>query len=350
MGADFAQNKIKSIQMDKPLLLEQRIIECLSTQYGIDIVTLSFLPVGADMKASVYKAIAKDKSYFVKIKQGFHHNLSVAITKLLHDAGIDEVISPINTISGEITQNMDRFTVIVYPFIEGKDGFNRTFAKHHWLALGKALKKVHTWDVPLTIENQIRRETYAPKWREGVRSYYRLENAPQIDDDISRKLLQFMKENQDVILRLVDNADKFSQSASRPSPEFVFCHADIHAGNVLVGNNDQLYIVDWDEPMMAPHERDLMFFGAGVGNVWNKPEEVEIFFQGYGKTDIDKEMLAYYRHERIVEDIAEYTQELLFTSNGGDRALMYKHFLDMFEPNGVVEIAFKTHSIKDKLN
>lgn len=34
-------------------------------------------------------------------------------------------------------------------------------------------------------------------------------------------------------------------------------------------------IVDWDEPIMAPKERDLMFIGGGVANVWNDPSEIE---------------------------------------------------------------------------
>ena len=35
-----------------------------------------------------------------------------------------------------------------------------------------------------------------------------------------------------------------------------------------------IYIVDWDEPIMAPKERDLMFIGGGVANVWNKPRKL----------------------------------------------------------------------------
>lgn len=94
---------------------------------------------------------------------------------------------------------------------------------------------------------------------------------------------------------------------------------------------------------MAPKERDLMFIGGGVANVWNKSHEEALFYKGYGKTEINKATLAYYRHERIVEDIAEYAQELLLTSTGGaDRLVMFKHFIDMFEPRGVVEIAFET--------
>ena len=94
---------------------------------------------------------------------------------------------------------------------------------------------------------------------------------------------------------------------------------------------------------MAPKERDLMFIGGGVANVWNNPHEEEFFYKGYGKTEINTAILAYYRHERIVEDIAEYGQALLLTSDGGeDRLEMYKQFMGMFEPNGVVDIAFKT--------
>ena len=94
---------------------------------------------------------------------------------------------------------------------------------------------------------------------------------------------------------------------------------------------------------MAPKERDLMFIGGGVANFWNKPYEEAIFYQGYGKTDINRTLLAYYRHERIVEDIALYGQKLLLTSDGGEERLeMYNHFIAMFEPRGVVEIAFKT--------
>jgi spectinomycin phosphotransferase len=108
------------------------------------------------------------------------------------------------------------------------------------------------------------------------------------------------------------------------------------------GVKDEIYIVGWDEPIMAPKERDLMFIGGGVGNVWNNVDEVTLFYKGYGKTEINSTVLAYYRHERIVEDIAIYGRELLLTTTRGqDRAEIYRQFISMFEPRGVVDIAFK---------
>lgn len=111
----------------------------------------------------------------------------------------------------------------------------------------------------------------------------------------------------------------------------------------MISEDSSLYIVDWDEPIMAPKERDLMFVGGGVANVWNKPHEEELFYQGYGETQVDFRLLAYYRHERIVEDIAVYGQELLLKRTGGvDRLKMYQNFTGMFAPRGVVDIAFQT--------
>lgn len=152
-----------------------------------------------------------------------------------------------------------------------------------------------------------------------------------------------MKEHRRVIQSLVNRAEQLRQKIQNQSPEFVLCHSDIHAGNVLITDDGSLYIVDWDQHIMAPKERDLMFIGGGVAKIWNNSREEELFYNGYGTTAINREVLAYYRSERIVEDIAIYSRQLLLTTDGGtNRETMYKQFIDMFEPRGVVEIAFKT--------
>ncbi|HEV2601779.1 MAG TPA: aminoglycoside phosphotransferase family protein [Candidatus Babeliales bacterium] len=327
--------------IQKPPISDQSIIECLNTYYDINVTALTFLPLGADENAAVYKAHTQDSSYFVKLKRD-HNEIGVIIQTLLHEAGIKPIISPVKTNTGQLTQHVHDFTVIVYPFIEGQDGFSCALTNGQWITLGQSLRLVHAFDVPPVIKNQIKQETYCPKWREAVRSVYaHIDDQSIHGDDITLQLLTFMKEHKNIIQRLVDRAEQLAHKIQTQSPQMVLCHADIHGGNVLIENDDTFYIVDWDQPIMAPKERDLMFIGGGVGNVWNDPHEVELFYLGYGKTEIDRDILAYYRHERIVEDIAFYAQALLLTIDGGqDRPVMYKHFMDMFEPRGVVEIAF----------
>jgi len=330
--------------VEKRATSDQAIIRCLSANYGIDVAILTLLPLGADTNASVYKAQTADqKSYFIKLKQGHKHEISVEIVELLHRAGIPQMIPPVKTIHNKPTQLVDDCTLIVYPFVEGQDGFHRSLTDDQWTTLGKVLRQIHEVEVPLPLQNQIRHETYSAKWRDIVRSIYVYVEDKLFNDEIALKLQKFMKENMLVIRRLVEHAEQLGKKLQDQPPKFVLCHSDIHAGNVLMNGTHQMYILDWDEPILAPKERDLMFIGGGVGNVWNQPHEEKLFYQGYGKTEVDRTILSYYRHERIVEDIAIYSREILLTGGKGkERLEMYKHFIDLFAPQGVVEIAFQT--------
>lgn len=321
----------------------QKIIDCLYVDYGIEVAKLTYLPIGADMNATVYKAETSDQSYFIKLKRGHHHDMSVVIITLLHDAEIGHIIPPIKNIHGQLIQHIDDFSLIVSSFVDGQDGFSRDLTDDQWVTLGKVLKRIHDIKIPVSIQRLIRHENYSPKWREAVRSLYvHIESEKNIDE-ISSQFITFMKTHTAVIHRLVDRAEQLSKQIQDQSSELVLCHSDIHGGNVLMDKNDFIYMVDWDDPIMAPKERDLMFIGGGVANVWNKPREEKFFYKGYGNDEINWVNMAYYRHERIVEDIALIGQQILLTS--GDyqsRAESYKHFIAQFEPNGVVEIAFKT--------
>ena len=73
----------------------------------------------------------------------------------------------------------------------------------------------------------------------------------------------------------------------------MICHADIHRANIIIDKRDDIRIVDWDETVLAPKERDLMFFlGDGHGR------QVEsAFLEGYGECTVDRIGLAYYRYD-----------------------------------------------------
>jgi len=331
----------------KQSVSDQRIIDCLNAKYGIKVTKLTRISLGADIDASVYKAQTHDQaSYFVKLRRGHHHDIGTIIQRLLYDAGIQQIIAPVKTNDDQATQAIDDCTLIVYPFIEGQDGFSQNLTDDQWITLGKALRQVHEFQVPAVIKDEIKRESYSPQWRQAVREIYtQIDAGLKAADDTALQLLTFMKEHRDTIQRLVDRAEQLAQKIQTQSPEFVLCHSDVHGGNVFITSDGTLYIVDWDQPIMAPKERDLMFIGGGVANVWNNPHEQELFYKGYGKAEINQDILAYCRHERIVEDIAVYCQQLLLTADGGkDREVMYAHFMDMFEPNGVVDIAFRSEN------
>jgi len=60
-----------------------------------------------------------------------------------------------------------------------------------------------------------------------------------------------MKKHSISIHRLVDRAEQLGKHIQDQLYEFVLCHSDIHGGNVLMDGNNIIYMVDWDDPMMA---------------------------------------------------------------------------------------------------
>jgi len=57
-------------------------------------------------------------------------------------------------------------------------------------------------------------------------------------------------------------------------------------------------------------------------------------------------VMAYYRYERIIEDLVAYGEQLLLTDEGGaDRESAYRRFTGNFEPGQTIEIAEKTYEL-----
>lgn len=313
--------------------------EILENFYGIEPAEITLLPIGADQAAWVYKAKTHDnKTYFIKRRTG--HIQENTVLNLLSSAGIKQIILPIKTVAGHSFYQAADFAMIVYPFIEGQDGFSRPLTDYQWIKFGQLLRQVHEIEVPA--HEKIRKETFSSKWRTALKSQYKKIESTSAQDAIASEMKNFLKHNRQMIEKLVDHSEKLSQKL--PKQKFVLCHSDIHGGNLLIENEETFYIVDWDQPVLAPKERDLMFIGGGVANVWNKPEEEKLFYQGYGTTEINRPLLAYYRLERIIEDIVIYVEELLLQpACGKDKGEMFKQFMAMFVPNGVVDIAFETN-------
>ncbi|MEU1361398.1 aminoglycoside phosphotransferase family protein [Micromonospora zamorensis] len=81
----------------------------------------------------------------------------------------------------------------------------------------------------------------------------------------------------------------------RPGPDVV-CHGDPHLGNLLLGPDGQVWLVDWDDAVLAPPECDLMFVLGGVlAFAPVSAGQQKAALAGYGAADIDPARLAWFR-------------------------------------------------------
>ena len=335
--------------LEKPNIADELIISHLQEQYGLHVAELTFLPLGADQGSALYRVVTDDGiAYFLKLRKGFDE-IIVTVPLFLKERGVQAIIAPLETKSHQRWADFGDYKMILYPFIDGKDGFDRELTDQHRRTLGKALKDIHTAHMPPELKKRIPQETFSPYWREKMKSFQAQVEETSFDEPTAAKLIEFMKSKRNEISDLVERADQLASELQSKSPELVLCHTDIHGGNILISDNDKLYIVDWDNPLLAPKERDLMFIGGGIDNIWKSEQEQAVFYQGYGKVEIDLAALAYYRYERIIEDLAVNCEQLLLTDEGGaDRERSYGWFVSNFEPGSTIEIAEKTHKLSHR--
>ncbi|HPN53557.1 MAG TPA: phosphotransferase [Anaerolineaceae bacterium] len=329
--------------LEKPDLPEERISACLMEQYDLKAVDLAFLPLGADVNTAVYRALdAGGRAWFVKLRRGNFAEISVTLPRWLCDQGIRQIIPPLPTRSGRLWVEMGAYRVILYPFLEGQDGYAAACTEAQWAELGRALRCIHTAAVPPELWASIPRETYDPRWRAAVNGFLaRADEA--FAEPVAAECAALLREQREMILNLVERADCLAQRLqAQPLPEVV-CHSDIHAGNILMTAEGSLFIVDWDNPIRAPKERDLMYVGGAQGFKDMTPQMEEmLFYRGYGPTPVNPAALAYYRYERIVEDIAAFCEQLLLSNDGGaDRPLGLHYLKSNFQPGNTIEAAYQ---------
>ena len=329
--------------LTKPDIPDELIISHLQAEYSLHVSSVTFLPLGADMGSAVYRVVTDDRTvYFLKLRKGFEE-IVVTVPLFLKSQGIKEIIAPFETKSNQGWADFGEYKMILYPFIEGKNGFQMELTDDHKRVFGAALKRIHTTKIPLELKRVIPRETFSPQWRERVKEFQQKVEHTIFDDPVAAKLANFIKSRRNEISQIIKRTEELASEMQSQPHDMVLCHTDIHGANILITKKDEFYIVDWDAPLLAPKERDLMFVGGGIDDIWKTKRDEAVFYEGYGRTKIDFTVMAYYRYERVIEDLAAYGEQLLLTDEGGaDREEAYERFTGNFEPGQTIEIAQKT--------
>jgi spectinomycin phosphotransferase len=329
--------------LEKPNIPAQLIISRLQEEYDLRVAELTFLPIGADSRTAVYRVDASNgTAYFLKLRKNFA-DVIVRVPLFLKEIGIEAIIAPFETQSKQPWADFGDYKIILYPFIDGKNGFEVDLTDRQRETLGSAFKRIHTARIPPKLGNLIRKETFDLGWRESMRRYLVRVESNTFIDTTAAKLAEFMRSKQGEISRIVERSEQLGSELRSKLWEFSLCHSDIHGGNILLSDKGQLYIVDWDDPILAPKERDLMFIGGGSDTLWQTSREIELFYQGYGQAEINLTALAYYRYERVIEDLAVICDLILPTNAGGeDRERSYGWFTSNFEAESTIDIAKNT--------
>lgn len=349
--------------LEDPGISLPRIRSHLRAEFGLHAGEVTFLPLGYDQNTAVYRVVAEDgEVYFLKLRKADFNPIAVEVPDFLRSQGVQAIIPPLPAFGGRhsiaadttpsrLWGSMGEYSLILYPFVEGLNGYETKLTDQQWCDFGAAFRGIHAARLPVALAARIPRESYSPRWRELVVSFQAQVEESAYTDPVAVKLAAFMRSRREEIDHLVSHAADLAAALQSCPLEAVLCHADLHAGNLHLTPGGTLFIVDWDNPLYAPKEKDLALIGGSP--VWSDPRAEALFYEGYfgvfvggvetgiPREGIDTQALAYYRCERAVVDIAEFCKQLLLTDEGGaDREVAYGYLTGMFLPGHEIDLAF----------
>lgn len=248
----------------EPSIDRVRLLETVRTAYGFPVEALTFVPVG--FVAVCYMAQCSDGArYFLKlwpdtyggIAQAARRSTVLRLTRALHQQQLyPRVLYPLLTRSGALEATFADMPFALFPFLTGhappqkwpvalQDEWARTFATLHRAtpALVDVLPPREIFDIPFEADLLRGLATFTKTGasaRPGVLA-----------------LRDLLLPRQAEILAQLARLQRLQQIVRQlPSP-FVLCHTDMGGDNLLVNEQGQFSVLDWDDATLAPPEYDL---------------------------------------------------------------------------------------------
>jgi len=327
-----------------------RLADGLSLRYGWTVRSVDPVAGGADAAARSWRITTTDgRRLFVKLRPAVRP-AAILLPTFLEELGVPEPVAAVPAIDGSGWIAIDGWAAVVMPLIDGPTALEAGLGLESWRRLGAFAARLHGSTPSRELRAALGVERFGLETIDQARAIDARIGAlvPRELDAESSAVRNGWLARRPTIRRLIDtSAALVARIHQRDSGElaasFVPCHADLHAGNVLLGPDGAIRVVDWDECLLAPRERDLMFVRGSVVAGRVADAEADAFEAGYGPYAVDRELLAHYRAAWAVQDVAGFAWEVLFQPERRPptRPLARRRFESQFDPGDEVDGAFE---------
>jgi len=316
--------------------VDDKLREWILADYGLAVVELTPIHEGADVAAEVWRAGATSGEQYAVKWSGGGTDAGTRATAYLSASGVRGVPEPIRTLTGEPHTHRDGRRLSLTRWVEGARAAETGLTTEQWSQYGALLARVHgTEPSAALIETLPSLNPINARMPALVDQLTNRLTAQAPKDAVEVELAEVWHEHDETIRGLL----KLAAELERPTGIPVICHADPHLGNVL-HTGDQLYLIDWDDVVLAPREQDLMFMLGGMGTLGpTTPAQLDAFFTGYGltgDTTLDQHAITYYRNARALEDVALWAEQ---TITGPDREESLPILRGVLSPDGLAVLA-----------
>jgi spectinomycin phosphotransferase len=285
----------------------------------------------------------REPRYVVKVRSAAApRGIAAAVASYLAHADVPGVVAPIPSLAGAVSAETDDASITVYPFVDGQGGIDMQMSDGSWRALGSFARRLHATALPPELRSLVPHETYRPPEIDTIRLVDGAIDETGGRDAIADAVVELWRSHREEILALAARTETLGQALRSRSLPLVICHADMHNGNVNVDRDGKLWIIDWDDVVLAPKERDLMFaIGGGISANLVDANATDRFVEGYGSADADGDALAYFRHAWAVQDVGSDAWRALLDAEATDdqRDDAARILTGLFRPGEIVDLA-----------
>jgi spectinomycin phosphotransferase len=295
------------------VLDDETVAHHVRTGWQLPVTAARHLGIGLDPHARAFEAAtAAGERFFVKVRSVPAGPAAVLVPLHLRRRGLAAVVAPVGTTAGRPWLDVNGHQVLVYPFVAGTGAWRTGLTDAQWLDYAAFLAALHGTAVPPDLATHVEEEAFDPPSLARLEETAARIGTAQPRTAAQHELLALWHRNVDRITELAARTAELRDLVRARRPPNVLCHTDIHTGNVLVDAAGKLSIVDWDAPLRAPRERDLMYV---LGGPWSDQpvtgHQERLFWRGYGAHEVDRAALAYYLCERVIDDVEQFARRIL---------------------------------------
>ncbi|MEM9654694.1 MAG: aminoglycoside phosphotransferase family protein [Actinomycetota bacterium] len=248
-------------------LSDHAVAEALRDGWGIGVEAIEYAAVG--FGSHHWRATATPRRWFVTVddldtrllnrtdsRPAARDRLTAALSTalMLRSSGHAFVVAPTPSSSGQVARSIDdRYTIAVYPHVEGAAGsFGPFDTQAERLAVVDLLARLHRAD----------HEVPARATDHTIPSRDRLEDAmasltePWSAGPFAQPAHQLLRRHHHALQRALVAYDELVAAVRTQDQPLVITHGEPHRGNVIVTSSGPL-LIDWDTALLAPPERDL---------------------------------------------------------------------------------------------
>lgn len=271
---------------------KEQLLNFIRHEYGIE--ATGIYPAKRGYYGETWKVLIPDRSYFLKLDYSAAHKRiyerSFPIVEHLCNHDNDFISRIIKTSDGKLSKRYDGAVLGMFEWIDGENiETDETKIPEY-----RMLAKVYT--VP-SFGTSIPRESFSG---DSAAVFFEKWNA--LTD---ARICSIFENNRAKLEHRAKRLQHFANMCRDDTGGFVITHGDA-GGNLLV-NGDRHYLVDWDNPILAPPERDawVMLCYQGKSEWANCVFHQALRQNGIGYT-MRPERLAYYSYFTFFFYLNEY--------------------------------------------